>query len=153
MIKGEGEFQIEHLIFHYLARGPSRQHLQHLYLAIQTGLHFGLEHIDVGEFLVGVFPEGWRYPGPYCPPYSGACLAHFAYLYDITWESATMGDYMHVHWTRRYDGKSITAYMKIHGGSASHEDFIAAKRRLDRKREKILVETRWTDNPFGGPET
>ena len=41
----------------------------------------------------------------------------------------------------------------IHGGSASHEDFIAAKRRLDRKREKILVETRWTDNPFGGPET
>jgi len=142
------EFIIEHMIFHQLLRRYRRLDLEWLYLAVQTALEQQREDIDVGEHLFSVLPDGYSYAGPYCPPYSGRCLPFFAYLYDITIPDDSDG-YCTIYFVRRYDQRRVAARLKLQGGPSFRQEFEATKRKLDAAREKILVESRWTDNPFG----
>ena len=146
------EFIIEHMIFHQLLRKYRRRDLELLYLAIQTALAQGREEIDVGEYLFSVLPDGYTYTGPYCPAYSGRCLPFFAYLYDIDIPDGSDG-YCEIYFTRRYDQRRVAARLKLDGGPSFWEEFKSTQRKLDAAKEKILVESRWTDNPFGLPPT
>ncbi len=145
------EFIIEHLIFHKLLRKYRRQDLQHLYLAVQSALYFDRQAIDVGDYLCCVLPEGYSYAGAYSQPYSGRCLPFFSYLFHIDVPEGA-DNYTRVYFTRRYDQAKLEVQLKIDSLAIS-KYYAETKMKLDKAREAMLVEYRWTDNPFGLPET
>lgn len=143
---GVEAFVQEHHVFWMLVKRHKRHDVGHVYLAIQAAIGLGMPYVNVGAMIGFMMPEERGMMGSYCPNIGSEGLAFFSWLYEFELVEKGGTDYHHYVFRRRYDGRSVTAYLKTTcdvGKPSAEAAFERMRSRLGKQREAIMVKHRW----------
>ena len=147
MLRSNQEWMIEFWIFFDLCSQYRRRDVEQVYIAVQCGLAFKVEVVDVGPLLCRIRPPGYRgLDDGYDPGIGSSGLAFFNWIFDIELVDQGSTDYHRYRFTRKHDKRSTLVELKVESnplGELSQFHYRTQLKKLEKSRDNLLVNKRY----------